>query len=115
MTCIMPLSNATSLPGLIGKKVSASQAVGVRRGSATMTLAPFSLALSTQRATGAWFSARLEPMMKKQSALARSGMGLVMAPLPKARARPTTVGAWHKRAQWSKLFVPSRRASFWKR
>jgi hypothetical protein len=26
---------------------------------------------------------------------------LVIAPLPNARAKPTTVGEWHRRAQWS--------------
>lgn len=31
----------------------------------------------------------------------------VIAPLPKVVARPAIVGACHKRAQWSILFVPS--------
>ena len=33
-------------------------------------------------------------------------MELVIAPLPKAVARPATVELCHKRAQWSTLFVP---------
>jgi hypothetical protein len=40
-------------------------------------------------------------------------MELVMAPLPNVVTRPATVGACQRRAQWSRLLVPSTaRASF---
>ena len=42
------------------------------------------------------------------------GRELVMAPEPKAAARPTTVELCQSRAQWSTLLVPmAARASFW--
>lgn len=41
---------------------------------------------------------------------------LVMAPLPKAAARPATVEECQRRAQWSTLFVPNpTRQNFWNR
>ena len=46
-----------------------------------------------------------EPIIKKQSALSNSSIEFVIAPEPKVAARPATVDAWHKRAQWSTLFV----------
>jgi hypothetical protein len=40
-------------------------------------------------------------------------MELLIAPDPNAIASPATVDEWHKRAQWSMLFVPNTcRASF---
>ncbi len=95
--------------------MSAVQAVGVRRGSATISVAPCSFASSTQRETIGWFSAKFEPMTSRQSDLAKSVMGLVIAPEPKVVTRPVTDGLCQRRAQWSTLFVPSIRASFWNR
>jgi hypothetical protein len=41
-------------------------------------------------------------------------MGLVIAPLPKAAARPATVELCQSRAQWSMLLVCSTaRVNFW--
>jgi hypothetical protein len=55
-------------------------------------------------------------MTKMQSAFLISAMELVMAPLPKAIARPATVELCQRRAQWSTLFVPkATRAIFWRR
>jgi hypothetical protein len=49
-----------------------------------------------------------------QAASAISLLEFVIAPLPKVVARPTTVGACHKRAQWSILFVPNTAlVNFW--
>ena len=57
----------------------------------------------------------LEPMAKMQAVSLISLIELVMAPLPKVVARPATEGLCQRRAQWSTLFVPSMRASFWNR
>jgi hypothetical protein len=43
-----------------------------------------------------------------------SEMGFVIAPLPKAAARPATVEECQSRAQWSTLLVPmTALANFW--
>jgi hypothetical protein len=61
-----------------------------------------------------WASVVLEPMTKMALQLANSGRELVMAPEPKAAARPTTVELCQRRAQWSTLLVPSpARVNFW--
>jgi hypothetical protein len=58
----------------------------------------------------------LEPMTKMQPALRISPIALVIAPLPKAIARPATVELCQSLAQWSTLFVDrAARASFWRR
>jgi hypothetical protein len=46
-------------------------------------------------------------MAKMHLALPKSSILLVMAPLPNVVARPATVGACQRRAQWSMLFVRS--------
>lgn len=71
-----------------------------------MTLAPRRWARKTREAMRGCCSVVLEPMMKKAAASSRSGMELVMAPLPKAVARPATVEECQRRAQWSRLLVP---------
>jgi hypothetical protein len=58
----------------------------------------------------------LEPMTKMHPADSISAMEFVMAPLPKAAARPATVDECQSRAQWSTLLVPTAaRANFWAR
>jgi hypothetical protein len=58
----------------------------------------------------------LEPMTKIQSASRISPIVLVIAPLPKAIARPATVELCQSLAQWSTLFVDrATRASFCRR
>jgi hypothetical protein len=58
----------------------------------------------------------LEPTTRTQSDCSRSGMELVIAPLPNDAARPATVEECQRRAQWSTLLVPSTaRANFCKR
>jgi hypothetical protein len=83
------------------------------RGSMTMSLAPLRAAASILSPMMGCYSVVLEPTMRMTSASSRSSIELVMAPLPKAVARPATVGLCHKRAQWSTLLVPTTaRASF---
>ena len=56
----------------------------------------------------------LLPMERTHRASRISLMGLVIAPLPKVAARPATVGACQRRAQWSTLLVLSTAlANFW--
>ncbi len=85
----------------------------IRLGSMTITNAPFSRALMMRDAIIGWFSVVLEPVTRMQVASSSSGTELVIAPLPKAWARPVTVGAWQSLAQWSMLLVPTTpRANF---
>jgi hypothetical protein len=57
-----------------------------------------------------------EPVTSRQSASRISRIGFVIAPLPNAMPSPVTELLWHRRAQWSTLFVPSEaRTSFWNR
>ena len=54
-------------------------------------------------------------MAKMQPACVMSAMELVMAPLPKVRSKPATVGECQRRAQWSMELVPNTaRANFCK-
>ena len=80
-------------------------------------LGPFCrTAALTSRAMTGWFSVVLEPITKMQSAFRISPMELVIAPLPKAIARPATVELCQSLAQWSTLLVPrAARASFCRR
>lgn len=88
----------------------------MRRGSATSRVAPFSLARKMRRATRGWQAVVLEPVTKMQAASSISAMELVIAPLPKAAVRPTTVEECQRRAQWSTLLVPTTaRANFCRR
>ncbi len=90
---------ATSLPRRCCTAISARKAIWVARGSTTIILAPFSRPLKIHLAAMGWFSVVLEPMMKMHLASANSGRELVMAPEPKAAARPTTVELCQRRAQ----------------
>ena len=96
--------------------MSAKPANGIRRGSATINLAPLSLALTILDPIMGCCSMVLLPMTNIHSAPSTSGMELVMAPLPKALISPTTVEAWQSLAQWSILLVPiAALANFMKR
>ncbi len=64
-----------------------------------MMVAPRSLALKIREAIRGWASEVLDPMMKMHSASSSSSMEFVMAPLPKAAARPATVELCQRRAQ----------------
>ena len=57
----------------------------------------------------------LLPVTMNVSRCSISAMLLLMADEPMASCRPVTLPAWHSRAQWSTLFVPSTaRTNFWK-
>jgi len=101
ITWAMPFKRATSVPGFSGRNISAIQEVGVARGSATITVAPRSLARWIQRDITGWFSARFDPMINMHRELAMSGMGLVIPAAPRVLFSPTTDGAWQRRAQLS--------------
>jgi hypothetical protein len=79
-----------------------------------MILAPRSFASIMWLATRGWASVVLDPITRKHPVCAlNSGTELVIAPLPNAAARPATVGACQRRAQWSTLFVlTTTRANF---
>ena len=115
MTFIMPLKRSMSDPGLILRCWSAVHDVDVMRGSATMIVAPLSLAFCTHRETTGWASVKLVPMANMHLEFSRSRRLLVMAPVPKTAPRPTTVGEWQSRAQLSTWGEPSSRANFSKR
>ncbi len=109
-------TRGTSVPGVCRSQTSAILHRSIQRGLATMILAPFLFASLILRAMTGCCSLVLEPMMKMHPASANSEMELVMAPLPKARARADTVEAWQSRAQWSTLLVCiTSRANFWAR
>jgi hypothetical protein len=60
-----------------------------------------------------WHAVVLDPITKMELASSISAIELVMAPLPKAAARPATVEECQSRAQWSTLLVPiTARANF---
>lgn len=78
-----------------------------------MSLAPRRTARFTSSPMMGWAHVVFVPMARMHFELARSEMGLVIAPLPKLVARPATVGECQRRAQWSTLLVPiPTRASF---
>jgi len=64
-----------------------------------MSLAPLSLALKIRRAISGWQAVVLDPMTNIQPDVSISAMEFVMAPLPKAAARPATVEECQRRAQ----------------
>ena len=92
MIFIIAFINATSVPVLNSIYISAILAVGVYLGSATITFAPFFLALITLRANNGCASILLEPIIKITSASSILSYPLVLAPEPKAVASPATVG-----------------------
>jgi hypothetical protein len=65
-----------------------------------MSLVPFwSTARLTKLDKTGWFSVVLDPVINMTSAFSIQAMVLVMAPLPKAAARPATVEECQSRAQ----------------
>ncbi len=71
-----------------------------------MILAPRRRASITYWKPTGWFSAMLEPMMRMQSALARSCWKGVAPPLPNEVPRPGTVEECHIRAWFSIWMAP---------
>ena len=92
---------------------SARRASQVLRGSQTTSFAPLRRAFFISRPTIGWASVGFAPMTKSVSTFLISPIEFVIAPEPKAAARPATVGAWHVVAHWSMLLVlPAARAIF---
>ena len=101
MTCAIPRSRATSDPTRSGKYKSERSASPIRRGSATISLAPRSIAFLRPVAATGWHSVILVPIQKITSGFSISIKGLDMAPQPIVVARPATVGACQARLQLS--------------
>ena len=113
MWFIIALMRKLSVPGRCWMWMSARRAIQVLRGSQTIRLAPRRSAFFISRPTIGCASVGFAPMRNSVWTFLISPMELVMAPEPKAAARPATVGAWQVVAHWSTLFVPpAARASF---
>jgi len=78
--------------------MSATEEVRVKRGSTWMMVAPRSFAFMTHFIAITWFSAALEPAMRKTFAFWRSSQWLVIAPRPNEAPRLGTVGLCQSRA-----------------
>jgi hypothetical protein len=87
-----------SLPARIGTWMFAIALVRVNRGSTWMMVAPRRFASITHRKPTGWHSAKFEPSITMQSALARSCWNVVAPPLPNEIPRPGTVELCHIRA-----------------
>ena len=100
MTCIRPLSRATSVPQACLRCRSANRVSSIRRGSATISLVrPSRAARLILRLRTGWFSVVLDPITKITSPPPISAMEFDIAPLPNAVARPATVELCQRRAQ----------------
>ncbi len=100
MTFIMPLIQATSVPGFCLRKRLEYLTSGISRGSMTMSFAPrLRTARLTYMPTMGWFSVVLVPVARITSANSISSIAFVMAPLPKEAASPATVELCQRRAQ----------------
>ena len=88
----------------------------MRRGSATISVAPRLTAFLIQVAATGWFTVGFAPITRITSASATSATGFDTAPEPMPSSSAATEEAWHSRVQWSTLFVPNPvRTSFWNR
>src|ERR1700760_3940022 len=94
-----PLRNAVAVPGRIGAYMSATEAVRVKRGSITTSLAAFSILASiTHLKPHGCASAALPPITTTTLAFLISCQVLVIAPRPNGEAGLATVGPWQTRA-----------------
>ena len=73
----------------------------IRRGSATIILAPRAKARFKAVAATGWHSVMFVPMQKITSGLSMSARGFDIAPRPIVAARPATVGECQARLQLS--------------
>ncbi len=114
--CIRALSRATSVSGLNWRKWVACSAMGLRRGSMTISVLPAAASFFRKVAATGWLAVVWEPMTRITSASAASRTGLETAPEPIISSRAATEEAWQRRVQWSTLLVPNPvRTSFWNR
>src|ERR1700759_1901364 len=99
-----------SVPGRIGAYMSATEAVRVKRGSTTTSLAPFSILASiTHLKPHGCASAALPPMTSTTLAFLISCHVLVIAPRPNDGAKLATFGPCQTRAGLSIPTLPSAR------
>ena len=89
MTCSIAPSSAESEPGLSPRNRSAVRAVGVTRGSATMSFAPLSRARQIQLVVIGAHSAMFAPITNTTSASGMSLHGLLARSMPRARLLAT--------------------------
>ena len=102
-----------SVPGRIGAYTSATEAVRVKRGSTTTSLAAFSIFASiTHLNPHGCASAALPPITITTLAFLMSCHVLVIAPRPNVEARLATVGPCQTRAWLSNTTIPSERTTF---
>ncbi len=95
ITFIMPLIQATSVPGFCRSQTVANLARSMLRGSATMSLAPLWVtARFIMVAITGWFSVVLEPVIRKHFDSSDVGDGVGHCPEP---------NAWPDRPQWSSV------------
>ncbi|MDT4859469.1 hypothetical protein FQZ97_939780 [compost metagenome] len=105
------------MPDLKPRCFQAWRASSVRRGSISTSFMPRCLiAFLIQVAPTGWFCAGLAPMMSTTSACTTSRSGLVTTAEPRPSMSAATLEAWHRRVQWSTLWVANAvRISFWNR
>jgi hypothetical protein len=118
MTWHIALTNATLVPGRTGRCSAASmcgeRTRSMRRGSATMALAPARSRFFIRDAKTGCASVGLAPMTSMTSACSTEAKSCVPAEVPNAWLRPYPVGEWHTRAQVSMLLLPNAaRTIFW--
>ena len=99
-------------PARMGRCLSATAEVRVKRGSTWMTLAPRALASVTHWKPTGWHSAMLEPWITIQSALAISCRDWVAPPRPNEVPRLGTVAECQIRAWFSICTAPAAVNSF---
>ena len=109
-----PFNSAVSDPGRWRICTVAMLARSIWRGSATINNVPLRTARRIRVPITGCCSVVFDPITKIARASSKSAMLFVIAPDPKAVARPVTVAACQRRAQWSTLFVPiTARVNFW--
>src|SRR5258708_1965901 len=88
-----PFRNAMSVPGRMGAETSGTDAVRVKRGATTASLALRGLVAPVVHLNPqGWFSGGLPPITRTTSAFLMSTQPLVIAPRPNVAARLATVG-----------------------
>lgn len=84
----------------------------MKRGSTCRIVAPRSRARITKRNPTGCASAKFDPMIRMQSAFARSIWNVVAPPLPIGTPRPGTVAECHIRAWFSTWTIPAPTQNF---
>src|SRR5215212_8321080 len=103
MVLIIAFSIATSLPGLNARCIWAWRDRLCRRGSITISLAPFFAAFLIKVAATGWLTAGFAPITMMTSASIAAANGADTAPELRPSISAATDEAWHSRVQWSTL------------